>query len=207
MQPISAVQCKFGQVPHGSVLSYQQKLNDDFIINILDGVGFPSFPTRNVMSNDNNASRILSPSQDVNLKGLHLSYGDISKFEEKTRLQSRSCLWYKMREHHVTASQIGRIYKRRRDDEGLAKQLKSTRRVVTAAMRHSIACEPVTAKKYAEALENRVNLYPCGVVVSFGAPWYAASPDRKVYDPTRNPPLNFWKLNAHRFRGFWRQLV
>jgi hypothetical protein len=34
-----------------------------------------------------------------------------------------------------------------------------------------------------------VNIFPCGVVLNIEAPWLAASPDRKVYDPGRAPPL------------------
>ena len=63
-------------------------------------------------------------------------------------------------------------------------------------MRHGITCEPVAAKRYAEALENKVDIYPYSVVVSFGAPWYAASPDRKVYDPTRTPPFGLLEIKC-----------
>ncbi|XP_053402818.1 uncharacterized protein LOC128558057 [Mercenaria mercenaria] len=178
----------------GQCLATQQKCDNDFIINVVDGVCFPKFPVGNFMQNNDVAN--LSQEQDIKLKGLQLSYGDINKFEEKTRLQSQSPLWFRIREHRITASNIGRVYKRRKDDEKLAKQLKSTRRVVTAAMKRGVACEPQAAKRYAEVCENRVNLYPCGVVVSFWAPWLAASPDRKVYDPTRNPPFGLLEIKC-----------
>jgi hypothetical protein len=45
---------------------------------------------------------------------------------------------------------------------------------------------------YVEKFENRINLYPCGVVVSQWSPWIAASPDGKVYNTERNPPFVFY---------------
>lgn len=34
-------------------------------------------------------------------------------------------------------------------------------------------------------MDNGVNVYPCGLVISPYAPWLAASPDRKVFCPAR----------------------
>ena len=45
--------------------------------------------------------------------------------------------------------------------------------------------EPVAAIMYCNILNNDINLYPCGVVVSSWAHWLAASPDRKIYDPSK----------------------
>jgi hypothetical protein len=56
---------------------------------------------------------------------------------------------------------------------------------MTAAMRRGHICEPVAGRAYAEKFKKRINLYPCGVVVSQWSPWIAASPDRKVYNTER----------------------
>ena len=50
-------------------------------------------------------------------------------------------------------------------------------------MRQGMAFEPVAAEVYAREKAYKLNLYPCGVVVSDSCPWLAASPDRKVYNP------------------------
>jgi len=42
---------KFGPVPLGSVLIYQQKLDDNLVINIMEGVAFPNLPVQNFIIN------------------------------------------------------------------------------------------------------------------------------------------------------------
>ena len=189
------VTTKFGQAASGSVLSYQQKLSDDYVLNICDGVAYPELPMSNVMKN--NFCMALSANQSVCLEGLSLSMPEIRKFEEQTRLQSHSRLWYKLRRNRITASKVGDINRRRKDFDTLAKRLKSTRQVTTAAMREGLASEPVAARCYAETAQNKsVNIYPCGIIVNFWSPWLAASPDRKVYKPERYPPFGLLEIKC-----------
>ena len=88
------VTTKFGQAASGSVLSYQQKLSDDYVLNICDGVANPELPMANVIKN--NFCLVLTANQSVCLEGLFLSMPEIRKFEEQTSLQSHSLLWYKL---------------------------------------------------------------------------------------------------------------
>ncbi|KAJ8307894.1 hypothetical protein KUTeg_014541 [Tegillarca granosa] len=191
---VPMVNTKFGKHCKGSTLSYHQPIESDCIINIYDGIAFPELPLENFMNN--NYQTVLSLSQTVNFEGLTLSLQEINKFELQTRLQSLTNLWYKIRKHRITASKEGDIYKRRKDFKTLTDRFKSTRNVTTAAMRRGLACEPVAVSAYSCKLENKVNLYPCGVVVSFSAPWLAASPDRKVYNPERNPPFGLLEIKC-----------
>ncbi|KAJ8299129.1 hypothetical protein KUTeg_023189 [Tegillarca granosa] len=191
---VPMVNTKFGKHCKGSTLSYQQPIESDCIINIYDGIAFPELPLENFMNN--NYQTVLSLSQTVNFEGLTLSLQEINKFELQTRLQSLTNLWYKIRKHRITASKVGDIYKRRKDFKTLTDRFKSTRNVTTAALRRGLACEPVAVSAYSCKLENKVNLYPCGVVVSFSAPWLAASPDRKVYNPERNPPFGLLEIKC-----------
>ena len=193
-KPALTVPSKFGPVPFGSVLSYQQRLENDYIMNIYDNAGFPTFPCKDVMWNSLNI--VLNMEQMIKLDGLVLTSDEVNKIEVQTRLQSKSPLWYRIRKHRVTASSIGDIYKRRGNEDTLVKRLKSTRHVTTAAMRQGIALEPKAAKCYAEANRNNVNIYPCGVIVSLTAPWIAASPDRKVYNPERNPSFGLLEIKC-----------
>ena len=191
---IKNVPSKFGPVPHGSILSYQQRLDENCILNIYDGMGFQELPAANVMVN--NCNVVLTSEQFIKLEGLSVSLKEIQKFEEDTRLQSQTPLWYKLRQNRITASTIGEIFKRRKEEGPLVQRLKSTRHVMTAAMRQGLALEPVAAKAYAESLQNRVNLYPCGVVISPWSPWLAASPDRKVYFPERFPAFGLLEIKC-----------
>ncbi|KAJ8320593.1 hypothetical protein KUTeg_002180, partial [Tegillarca granosa] len=175
---VPMVNTKFGKHCKGSTLSYQQPIESDCIINIYDGIDFPELPLKNFMNN--NYQTVLSISQTVNVEGLTLSLQEINKFDK----------------HRITASQVGDIYKRRKDFETLTDRLKSTRNVTTAALRRGLACEPVAVSAYSRKLGNKVNLFSCGVVVSFSAPWLAASPDRNVYNPERNPPFGLLEIKC-----------
>ena len=52
-----------------------------------------------------------------------------------------------------------------------------------------------------QVMNQTVNLYPCGLVISPFSSWIAASPDRKVYCPARDPPFGLLEIkcpqNAH----------
>jgi hypothetical protein len=161
-------------------LSYHQPLESNCIINIYDGIAFPDLPLVNVIQNE--YSFVLIESELVKFGGHRLQLTEIKQFEEQTRLQSLTPLWFRVRRHRITASHMREICKRRKDHEALATRLKTTR-CMTAAMRRGHICEPIAGKAYATKLQNKVNLYPCGVVVNLWSPWIAASPDRKVYNP------------------------
>ena len=107
-----------------------------------------------------NYNAVLTSEQAIIFEGLGVSLKEIQRFEEETRLQSQTALLYKIRRNRLTASNIGEIFKRRKEEGPLVKRLQSTRHVMTAAIRQGLALEPVEAKAYAESLENRVNLYP-----------------------------------------------
>ena len=191
---VPAISSKFGLVPKGSVISYQQKLESGCMINLYGEPPYPDLPMNNFMHTAINI--VLDNRQTVAMEGLKLTSAEVRRFEEQTRLQSQSPLWYKIRSHRITASRIGEIYRRRKDHEVLAKRLKSTRQVTTAAMRQGLAFEPVAAEAYAREKAYKLNLYPCGVVVSDSCPWLAASPDRKVYNPDMYPEFGLLEIKC-----------
>ena len=45
-------------------------------------------------------------------------------------------------------------------------------------------------------LNEEVNFYPCGKIVSPKSPWLAASPDRKVYCPSVAPPYGLLEIKC-----------
>ena len=194
LSDVPLVSSKFGLVPKGSILSYQQKMESGCLINLYGEALYPDLPRNNVMRND--LSIVLNNKQSVTMQGLLLSMEEIKRFEEQTRLQSQSALWHKVRSHRITASKIGEIYRRRKDHSTLADRLKSTRHITTAAMRQGLAFEPVAAESYARVKDYRLNLYPCGVVVNYWCPWLAASPDRKVYNPDMFPEYGLLEIKC-----------
>lgn len=198
MKPNTAplVSTKIGFFPKGSVLSYQQRLTGHAIINIYDVTGFPDLPCRNVMVN-NYSLENLSDSQRLNFDALSVTDQQSVYFEEKTRLQSETKVWYETRKNRITASNFGQIAKRKKADVSkLLERLKSTRYVQTEAMKIGLASEPKAAAKYCSFKNNNVNIYPCGCVVSCFAPWLAASPDKKVYDPSKENPFGLLEIKC-----------
>ena len=193
-ESVTMVDTKFGKFPKGSVISYQQKLEDGFVVNVHDGVPFPDLPAADVMLNT--VSCPLNKTQTTGLENLKLDLQESYRFEKHTRLQSNNPLWYKIRKNRLTASNIGEIYKRKKDPSTLVTRLKSTRKVTTAAMRHGLESEPTAATAYATYKDSKVNLYPCGVVVSVTSPWLGASPDRKVYNPEMYPPFGLLEIKC-----------
>jgi hypothetical protein len=98
---------KFGKVPKGSVLSYQQKLETGFVMNVYDGVEFPDLPSSNVMLNLHET--VLDELNSTNFINLQLTKQESVRFEKQTRLQSKNPLWYKLRKNRLTASKVGEI--------------------------------------------------------------------------------------------------
>ena len=47
-----------------------------------------------------------------------------------------------------------------------------------------------------QKMDNNVNLYPSGVVVNPYSHWLAATPDRKVYCPARDPPFGLLEIKC-----------
>ena len=86
--------------------------------------------------------------------------------------------------------------KRQRHFETLVVQLKRRKVICTAAIKHGIDEETKAAVEYSTRMNNSVNLYPCGIMISPTLPWNAASPDRKVYNPSRQPPFGLLEIKC-----------
>ena len=192
------VKTKFGDFPKGSVLSYQQKLHGDFVLNVYDGVEFPNLPLQNKIINNYVSSVDEEP---VVIDTLKLSISEIHLLETQTRLQGECELWHKLRSNRITASKVHRIKTRQKDFEGLAKTLCSTSHRTTQAMRDGLADEPKAAESYVTMAQNNLNIYPCGIVISPWAPWLAVSPDRKVYDPNSTPSFGLLEIKCPRVQS------
>nr|XP_022300975.1 uncharacterized protein LOC111109184 [Crassostrea virginica] len=116
------------------------------------------------------------------------------EIEESTRDQSKDP--WTLRHSRITASTAGEIAKRRADGQKLADRLQTARSFQSTAMKRGIECEVVAAQAYSEKMDNNVNLYPSGVVVSPYSHWLAATPDRKVYCPSRDPPFGLLEIKC-----------
>ena len=105
------VQTKFGKFKKGSVISYQQKLSNDYLLNLMEVNDFPNLPVRNVM--ENNIIYIMNEDQLKKFDSLKVTEVEAIEIEESTRDQSKDPKWHKLRHSRITASTAGEIAKRR----------------------------------------------------------------------------------------------
>lgn len=181
--PPMLVESKFGLVPMGSILSYQQQNNvvdtGDIIVDALATEPPPfSLPD---LSNFFTDVFPLSADLDVKYRSLHVGDEDGKEFERQTRTQSDVGVWHKLRKNRITASNFKRVTTRRANFETLATQLHSTRHVQTSAMAYGIEHEPIAAELYAKTFGR--NVYRVGFVINPSCFFLGCSPDRRVYDP------------------------
>jgi len=186
------VETKLGTFSKGSVLSYQQTQDPTNITNV-NNIDFPDLPLNNHMLPL--SEQPLADEEMTKLQQLVVSSEQSVKFEKETRPQSECAQWFALRQTRLTASKVGMICKRRKDHEKLCDQLRRKFHA-TRVMKEGTIREPHAAVVYAGIMNNSVNLYPCGLVISPYAFWIAASPDRKVYNPDRQPPYGLLEIKC-----------
>lgn len=175
---------KFGPVPSGSVLSYQQKpaQSSGDIIHHMQEELFPEFSMPHQV---NIYQTVLNHRENDMVMGLQTNTQLSSEIEKETRLQSSTKLWHDVRRHRLTSTMFKDICVRRADFETLATRLFKNKIIQTSAMKYGLEYEPIAAKLYSEVTDN--NVYMCGFVINPSVPYLGASPDRKVFDPTSLP--------------------
>jgi len=181
---LPSVQTKFGAAPKGSVLSYQQRLTEKYVINDYAHTSFPKLALPGAGERfENDVSICLDNNKSAKLESLSVTLEMAHNLEEKTREQNESDLWHSLRKKRITASKFGIVAKRISHFDNLVKQLQPSRLVQTAAMKRGIEMEGRAASIYTtKAKQGMVNLYPSGLIINPKCPWLGSSPDRKVYD-------------------------
>ena len=188
------VDSKLGKVACGSVISYQQRqntTNDPKIHMNIDGPDKP--PAFDVPSLGSFYLFVPTLAEINFVEGLSVSLAQSCLYEEETREQSDTQKWHDLRAQRLSSSKFKDVCTRRGDFESLAvRQLKKT--VQTAAMKHGINTEEEAAAAYADSGE--CNVFPAGIVINPSCPHLAASPDRRVYDPTENNPWGLLEIKC-----------
>lgn len=92
---LPSVQTKFGMVPKGSVISYQQRLTEKYVINNYAQTTFPKLPLPDAGERfKNNVSICLDSNKLAKLESLSVTLKMVHALAEKTREQDESDLWY-----------------------------------------------------------------------------------------------------------------
>lgn len=176
---IVLVDSKYGKLPKGSVLSYQQTVDDDASDIINDRAKkeppIPPLPEQPI-----DYLYVLSEAEQKYQEGIDISAHTSIELERQTVGQGDSKTWHNVRSMRITSSKFKHIVVRQKDFETLALRYTCAKGIQTAAMKRGIVMEPFAAKHYAEITGN--NVYRCGFIVNPCAPHLGTSPDRFVYD-------------------------
>lgn len=168
---------KFGPVPTGSVLSYQQKplTNTGDIINL--NVQY-DFPEPFLPEQHSHYNRVLSFAEHNLYLGMHIDRTQALELEEQIRSQSANKLWHEIRRHMITSTMF--ICVRKADLEKLAVRPLKSKNIQTAPMKFRLENEPVGATLYSKMTGNHVyvnNVYLCCFVINPSIPYLGGSPD------------------------------
>ena len=79
------VDTRFGKFPKGCVLSYQQKLPSEFVLNLMDTDSFPDLPLANNMVN--NVHIVLNEMQTKYYESLLVTVVESIEIENNTRIR------------------------------------------------------------------------------------------------------------------------
>ena len=167
LRSVSFVPSKFGNVPKGCLISYQQKMSSDYVINDFTGTAFPELPLESAKDRfENNVSVCLEANQQALFDSLSVTSEISLKVQEQTITQSSSETWHLLWKKRITASKFGPVARRVSNFETLVNQLNPTRFVQTPAMKKGVELEPHAATIYANAAKNgRVNVFPSGLII------------------------------------------
>ena len=115
MTSLSPVATSFGDTVKGSVLSYQQKLSKEYIINDYSCTFFPDLPLKTAGERfANNLTVCLTAEKQASLDALEVTRETSIKLEQQTEQtisQSSNDTWYYLREKCITANKFGKVAK------------------------------------------------------------------------------------------------
>ena len=111
---------------------------------------------------------------------LQVNDKDIQRIEAATRLQSKSTSWFAEREWRLTASNFGTLCKitNRRNINKLCTSLLCPNIILTHPILHGRTYESLAIRQFTEI--SGYSVKPCGLFVSEGFPFLAATPDGLV---------------------------
>ncbi|KAG9266390.1 hypothetical protein AMEX_G19011 [Astyanax mexicanus] len=197
-----AVQCAFGMVQEGSVLSYQQPVLPSRHITLhLDAPSFPHLPLEDHHLDAPTCAFVCTEQELFHLKALEVSLNMAHQIEASTQEQSSCADWHVLRQPRVTASRFREVchVKGQSSAESLAERIiRGTRQ--TAEMKRGVEMESGAASEYCKMLN--VNYTPCGLVIHPDAPWLGASPDGVVFDPTEYPQFGLVEIKCPNVKNY-----
>lgn len=195
MSSLSMVPSKFGDVPKGSLLSYQcpAVLPKD----VLTHPNAPKFPPLPVPKYTLPPYHFVPGSwaELLHMQSLEVLPEMSGIIEEGTQEQSKCPLWVSMCRPRLTASKFYEAAHVRSEASAktlYARILKDTAQ--TKATKRGLELEPQVIRQYADTFD--VNVLACGLIIHPDAPHLGASPGGKVVDPGEDPPYGLVEVKC-----------
>lgn len=181
---------RFGVVPKGSVLSYQQPATNDVPIHNHPNICVPEFTFPIISYPD----VVLTEKQQLFYESLSVTVQQSREYEKLTREQSLTKDWHRLRKYRITASGFKNVCSRRKDFESLSDRILNGKVIQTAAMKYGILHEDEAAQLYAREFGRDV--YKVGFVINPSVHHLGCSPDRRVYDPSEESPWGLLEIKC-----------
>ena len=139
--------------------------------------------------------------EDDILGEMKVTEEQIRKIEEDTRGQSTNVNWFMHRQQRLTASQFGRVCKRREttSPKNIVEDILSFKQKwsrTPASIQHGINNEPLVIELYTKEKGPQCQVDACGLFVDPVHSWLAALPDGLVMDPVTSPPQGFLEIKC-----------
>ena len=205
----------FGNVPIGSILSYQLKdLKEDAAVFSIDRppdqvvatgndiiLSFPDLPSTLCTATPFAPLHNLPTDQSQFLSKLNLNLETARQVEKKTVKQSVDPEWFALRKSRLTASNFGLVVNRKKQptEVFLRNTFQPKDLSNFASIKHGKQNESIARTLYAHEMQKRntkFTVYEAGLVINPSLPYLGASPDGKVFDPTDKEPFGLLEIKA-----------
>ena len=216
----SAINTVIGNVPLGSYLGYQlfDKKKSQTLFSVdrpaekmvqrqdAQILPFPDIPLDNSNNSFTLPVNLDEPQSDV-LNKITIDLLESRQIQKLTVRQSLEPEWMVQRSMRLTASNFGKVVKRKRPptepflrDIFVPKDLSKV-----SSIRHGRQQELIARSLYSRKMQKKCKqfiVYDAGLVVNPSFPYLGASPDGKVYDPTEKDPFGLLEMkNPYTWRN------
>ena len=215
----SLINTVIGNVPLGFYLGYQlfDKKKSQTVFNVDRPVEkmvanpgariepFPDLPLANL--NNSFIPPVLDQPQNDVIKKIAINLAESQQIEKRTVRQSLEPEWLFQRSKRLTASNFGKVVKRKRPptesfvrDIFVPKDLSKVSSICYGRQQELIVRSLYNRKMQKTC--KQFTVFDAGLVVNPSFPYLGASPDGKVYDPTEKDPFGLLEIkNPYTWRN------
>lgn len=201
----------YGNVPDGSVLSYQLQdykstsliyttnVPDPLPPNLDEILEFPKLPAK---EGTPKMTTVLTDDINQLMQRINLQIEKCYEIESFTVDQRNNTQWFDYRSLRLTSSKFGDVLNRKsKPTEAFVKNLFTARDIsVVESVQHGLVKQKIAKKQYTKKMRKQaghsVTVLECGLVVNPSFPYLGASPDGKVMEPNSNDKYGLLEIKC-----------